>query len=99
MKTTLYVCGVTIVGAVAVLWYGYVFMLLWNWLVVPTLDLPPLGLISALGLTLVAGYLLHDQRVTKSLEDTKGTFVYALTTAIIRPAAFLVIGWALKSFL
>ncbi len=41
MKTTLYVCGVTIAGAVAVLWYGYVFMLLWNWLVVPTLDLPP----------------------------------------------------------
>ena len=43
------------------IWWAYVAKTLWWWFVVPTLHLPPIGMVQALGLALIVGLLrTHD---------------------------------------
>jgi hypothetical protein len=72
-------CTAIIFGTVglclaAILVRGFVLSVLWGWFAVP-LGAPALGVVSALGLSVLLSYLLHHTTGNKSLSDV---FIEAL---------------------
>lgn len=53
MTTLFKILGVFAAVSVALFISGFVTLTLWNWLIVPTFDLPELNFASALGLALI----------------------------------------------
>ena len=77
---------------VLVVWRGFVLSILWGWYAVP-LGLPPIGLIEAIGVSLVVGFLVYqDQR------GEEPTLWRTVGMAIITPGFALVVGAILHLF-
>lgn len=80
--------GVVVVNTIAIIWSGYVLMLLWGWFVVPLFALPALGLINAIGIMTIVG--LTTKQYVSTNGDNKHEFIASM---FMRPAVALVIGF------
>ena len=69
---------------------GVVLMMLWGWFMVPTLGLPIISLVQAIGINLVISFLTQHH-VSTDLNDIqrKKRIGYALST----PLVYLFLGW------
>lgn len=82
-------------------WRGYVLTILWVWFVVPVFHLPALGIVTAIGISLVVSFLTHQHR-PENPADTRGAgekFGESIVFALLWPAMTLLIGWAVHLFL
>jgi len=77
-----------------VLWRGYVFSVLWGWFMVPIFGLPPLAVAPAIGLAMVAGFLL----IQPSAPKDEGIAMMFGTMFLVPLFAWL-FGWIVHLFM
>lgn len=80
---------------------GWVLSLLWSWFFVPTLGLPHLSVIQAIGVAMVITYLT-THRGTESDDSNKSStekFVEAVIFAFFYPLFALFFGWIVHLFM
>lgn len=68
---------------------GLVLTVLWGWFVVPAFGLPALGLVDAIGLSLIVGFLTNP--APKKGEDTD--VGWSVAAAITVPTVALIFGF------
>jgi hypothetical protein len=79
---------------------GYVFLSLWSWFIVPTLNLNPLRLVEAIGLMFVFSYLTTPLKKQDPPEE--GLVVQLITLTITQIAyggIVLLFGYILVQFM
>ena len=100
IKTVLSVTGSILV---TVFLGGYVVATLWKWFVVPTFAAPALGIVPAIGISLIARLLTFDAGQYTDSEHEKvrpiEAFAYHIYMGIGVSVACLVIGWILHLFM
>ena len=82
-------------------WRGYVLTILWAWFVVPVFHLPALGIVTAIGISLVVSFLTYQHRPENPADTRSAGEKYgeSVTIALLWPAMTLLIGWAVHLFL
>lgn len=82
------------------LWKAYILSLLWKWYLVHKFALPEIGVVQAVGISLVASlltYQTHDcARDKREISETIGVM---LSSAFLAPLFVLFIGWFVKGWL
>lgn len=77
---------------------GWVLSILWAWFIVPMFNLPPLGILQAIGITLVVG-LLTGSAYKAPQNKENGERYAAIVTAVIGPFVVLLVGWIVHSLM
>lgn len=85
------------IGAIGVVWSGFVLSILWGWFAVPIFGLPPIGLAGAIGVATVVGLLTHQYVNTSSDQDKTKAAWNAVGYMAIRPLFALITGFVVKS--
>lgn len=95
-------CAITGVSA---LWRGAVLSILWNWFMVPYLQLPELATISAMGVSLVIAFLTFQPPRTAaviteqlSILDQLERQGAAISMAVVQPLFMLALGAVIHYF-
>jgi hypothetical protein len=78
-----------------VLYQAWVFVILWEWFVVPVFRLPPLQFGYAYGLLLIVWFLTPPG----SQKRTEHPMTELLVAGIMGPTCSLAVGWIVKTFL
>jgi len=83
---------------------GWVLTKLWAWFMVPTFGLPELGIVPAIGLSMIIGYLTQHATSSKSSDEDKykssgQRIAEAIGKAIFVPLFYLFIGWIVSLFM
>lgn len=110
MKTLLIILGAlgVVAGffamlALSVAWSGYALSILWGWFMVPTLSLPAISIPAAIGLSLVAHLVSHQDQSRLAKEPATGSWwmnaAGQWATILLIPAVSLLIGWIVKGYL
>lgn len=80
---------------------GYTLSVLWGWFIVPTFELPQIGVAAAVGLSLTLTYVTHhvrmDQRTPKTPYDE--LLAEATLLMLLKPMLILSLGYACKLFM
>ena len=104
-------CGAVVIGGAAVVVMtalhlvvdAWAIQLLWNWFAVPLVGAPVLTLAHAMGVSVLAAILgPAAARVPESeCEEgrTKAVLIHAFSTALLRPALLVAIGWCVKTWM
>ena len=76
------------------LFRGYALSVLWGWFMVPTLHLPPLGVVQAIGIAMVVGFLTHQDTsdIPKKERGMGEVIATAVAVAVLYPLLALLIG-------
>lgn len=74
-------------------WSGVALHYLWNWFVVTTFNLAPIGVIEAVGVVIVAAFLTHQKQLDSKGGEHKHPLLNSYTYALVRPALFILLGW------
>lgn len=95
-------CFAIIMGAVAIFSEGFVIMKLWGWYVVPEFAVPPMTIITAIGISLLWGIVSLKRRdywpkQNDDDEELADKLALSTTPVIIYWVAFFT-GWALLAF-
>jgi hypothetical protein len=85
-------------GAVVLMWEGYVLSVLWAWFAVPAFGLPPLSIPLAIGLALVAG-ALTNHKAGNEAKDPDAGWSAVVIYGCMKPAVALLFGWIAKGFM
>ena len=89
-----------ILTPLALIWRGWVLTKLWAWFVVPVFGLPALGIATAIGLSVVVGYLVYHMDDSVKVEREKwAAFGYPVSVMFLHPAIALGIGWMVTLFM
>jgi hypothetical protein len=91
-------------GFIASLLQAFVAIQLWMWFIVPTFGLPPLGLVTAMGITLLISLLFKSRADTADTGDKDMGEVFEghgrnLMTSVIISAVTLGVGYIYQLFL
>ena len=83
------------------IWRGYVLTILWTWFIVPVFHLPVLGIVVAIGVSMVVGFLTYQTPPYNSgdVRTDADKFSSAIASALVHPAAYLLIGWIVHLYL
>ncbi|OGZ58937.1 MAG: hypothetical protein A3B96_02275 [Candidatus Spechtbacteria bacterium RIFCSPHIGHO2_02_FULL_43_15b] len=80
--------------------YGYTLSVLWNWFMVPILNMPSIGIIHAIGIAMVVRYLTYQ---INSCKAEKKSFVEMFAeqclNSILLSSLTLLLGWILHMFM
>ncbi len=95
------IVSVTILMAIRSIFNGYVLSVLWGWFIAPTLGVPQLSVVPAIGIAVVVNYLNHEVYFSKEEEER------SLSERIARGAIFsftrtsftLFFGWIVHLFM
>jgi hypothetical protein len=82
-----------LVFGILMAWYGLIGQLLWNWFVAPSLNLPTIGYVTAIGFALIA-HLWTTKTIIKKEDDARDY----LASAFVLSSVCLIIGFLLKTF-
>lgn len=100
MKKLEYIFAVVCVSVLSSLWNGYALSILWRWFVVPLFGAPALGLGYAIGLSLIATFLTHQNSATKSDPNEWARLLrLAICYNAIRPVITLAAGWLVTRYI
>lgn len=91
----LIVLGIPVIIALA---NGFVIGQLWEWFLVPWLQVDKLAFKTAAGLGLIVSYSTYSYKLQPK-ETDDSFFASPFFAVIYRPIAALAIGWLIKSFL
>lgn len=79
---------------------GYALSVLWGWFIVPTFEARPLGVLPAIGVAMVVGYLTsHTENDTEDKRPWGERWTQTFFTVAMRPLFALFFGWILHSFM
>ena len=79
---------------------GIVLRFLWGWFVVPTFELPSLGLVPAMGLaTLISFVVYRDLDAERPKRSTEALVGKVIGTTVMIPLSFLGVGWVIHLFM
>jgi hypothetical protein len=83
------------------IWRGYVLTILWAWFIVPVFHLPALGIVAAIGFSLMITFLTyHHQREDQADTRSAGEqFGQGMMIALIWPLIYLGMGYLIQLFL
>lgn len=88
------------IWALSSIWSGYVLSVLWGWFIVPTFHLPPLSVVTAIGIAIVVSYLTHQiDRDDDKKREWSETFTKMIGWGIIKPLIALCFGWIVHLFM
>ena len=73
---------------------GFVISTLWEWFIVPAFGLPSIGILSAIGFSLLAFILCPTPPIPSEDESRKHVFMQ-----LIKPWFYLFIGYIVKLFM
>lgn len=94
------IVGVVFLMVFSYIFNGYALSVLWGWFVVPTFGAPALGLVPAIGVAIVVGYLTHQTHDCKKEEKSFGEKIAEGTVmAILKPSFALFFGWIVHLFM
>lgn len=96
MKNSVLVVGLIAVLALALVYIGWAFSILWGWFVAPVFDLREISIPEAIGLSLTVGLLRARYRDT-DLTKPEGKWS-RLAFVAIAPAMFLLFGYITLQF-
>ena len=73
---------------------------MWGWFITPAFDLPGIGMTTAIGISLIVGYLTKKESVDNKNDDSYGvTLVKGFIVATKKPGFFLFTGWVVTLFM
>jgi hypothetical protein len=88
------IVGVGLLIVLSAIFNGYALSVLWGWFVVPTFGGPALGIVPAIGIAMVVGYLTHQSHDCKKEDDElRMRFTKQVVGALLKPAFALFFGW------
>jgi hypothetical protein len=90
-----------ILAAVAIVFGGWVLSVLWVWFIVPIFNAPVLGLVPAIGIRLIVGYLTVDLAAARK-RDEGGyweKFCKWPLVGMIFSGFILGVGWIIHQFM
>ena len=94
-----FVGNLVIISLVAVL-NGWVLTKMWGWFIVPTFDVPMLGIVPAIGLSIIASYFTTDTSKSDSESDKyENELLKLLLDETFYPLVYLIISWVLSWFM
>ncbi|QQG45560.1 MAG: hypothetical protein HYW89_01360 [Candidatus Sungiibacteriota bacterium] len=79
---------------VAYLLSGVALKLLWGWFMVPTLGLPVISLVQAIGVGIVISFLTQ-QHIPRDKDEAKELLIYE----VIKPVLAIAVGWVVHLFM
>lgn len=85
--------GFLAVGAIAVLWGGYVLSILWGWFMIPVFGLPALTAMQAAGVKLTVRVITYTHRREEEKDDW---LITSFVEATILPLVLLGLGWIIQ---
>ena len=96
--------GVVFISVVAIvvgsILNGYVLAQLWGWFVVPTFGSPALGIVPAMGISLIASMLTHrPSQTSDKKKDWSDILGELFASAIFSPLVVLFFGYIINSFM
>lgn len=92
--------GVVALLVVSALLRGYVLSILWGWFMVPTLGLPQLSVVQAIGIAIVVSFLTHQVNDYEEKERTGGEKITrAVAMAVLIPFFALLFGYIAHQFM
>lgn len=92
--------GIVIWMVVGTVVSGYVLSVLWGWFIVPTLRLPQLSIVPAIGIATVVSYLTYHEVDCQPKEEKAGYKVTkAVVLSFVRPLLALLFGWIVHCFM
>ncbi|MEK9171051.1 MAG: hypothetical protein AAB789_01925 [Patescibacteria group bacterium] len=86
--------GLIALMIVAYLLNGVALKLLWGWFMVPTLGLPVISLVQAIGIGIVIGFLTQ-QHIPRDEDAKKELLVFEVLT----PVLAIAVGWIVHLFM
>jgi hypothetical protein len=88
--------GLLLLGAIL---NGFALSILWGWFMIPTFQLPEIGIVQAIGIGLVISFLTHQRMQSREGEDARKVLRNQITGALIQPIAALLLGWVVHKFM
>jgi len=81
-------------------WYGYVLSVLWAWFVVPTFHAPLIGVVTAMGISLLVHFVTYRSNAATTEDDgtTTDKVVRGVFNSLVLPALVLALGYVLHLF-
>jgi hypothetical protein len=101
MKAIGYIATFLITTVFGSIWNGYVLAILWRWFVVKPFGAPALTVATAIGISLVVGYLTHQRQVDTDAEKAKSMemrLMEALLWMLLKPAFALAVGAVVRNW-
>lgn len=103
MKNSKLLIGAVLALTIVTILKGFVLMKLWGWFVVTLFhDVPPLGLVQAIGLALVVGHLTYTDisaLVKEVPEPNLKKIAQEVLKSIFKLMGTLGIGWVILQFM
>ena len=94
------IIGFIVWMVVAAILNGWALSVLWGWFFVPTLRLPELGIVQAIGIAMVVGYLTYQHIDTQPKSgDGTSKLIETGVNSVIRPVFAVAFGWVVHSFM
>lgn len=80
---------------------GYTLSVLWGWFMVPTLGLPHLSVVQAIGIAMVVSFLTyHDTSdIPKKERSTGEAIASGVSLAVLYPLIALLFGWVVHQYM
>ena len=92
--------GFPVLMALSSIFNGYALKVLWGWFIVPIFHLPFLNIPSAIGISLVVGYLTKQADSYVDKDKSAGVRIgESFLRAFLQPAIALFIGWIVQKFM
>ena len=81
------------------LFRGYILSVLWGWFMVPTLGLPRLSVVQAIGIAIVVSFLTHQDTSYIPKKERKRSGWESLGVVILYPLIALLFGWVVHQYM
>lgn len=79
---------------------GWVLTVLWGWFVVPTFHVQQLGVVPAIGLSLLVGYLTETHQDVEEVKRSQAErWTRLAVLAVVRPGLVLGFAWVVHLFM
>lgn len=93
-----------ILSLISMVYLSFIFKNLWLWFIVPVFNLPPVTLVSAIGVIIVISIVTYKKstyKETKEImeEGVEKEMIYSFTYDILTGTYLFILGWFIKEWL
>lgn len=98
MGCALILIGGSVSTVVGVIMRGWVLTILWSWFITPLFSLKEIGIVNAIGLSIVAAYLTKQTTHCEDKRESHEKIIEMLLSPFLSPLFALAIAWVVHSF-
>jgi len=88
------IAGVIVLMVVSSVLNGWALSILWGWFFVPTLGMPQISVVQAIGIAMVVSYLTYQY-----IDDESNNLIRPFILAFARPFIAVIIGAIVHAFM